>query len=245
MLKAFVQRLVNRFGYKIEKLRQPIDAPIEVFDLLMYKLTREVPDFFFVQIGANDGVTHDPIREYVLQHHWRGLLVEPQPQVFQRLLHNYRDEKQLRFEEAAIADQDGPVKFFVADGPAATSNNLTVFSSLKKDILARCLPPAEASASAAARMKEINVPALSVQGLLAKHHITKIDLLQIDTQGYDCEIVRQFLAFSVRPTVIHFEHYHTGVDDLHACYQSLAAGGYRLSTMEIDTVAYRQGPLAG
>jgi FkbM family methyltransferase len=239
MLKAFIQRLFNRLGYKIEKLRRPVDAPIEVFDLLMYKLAREVPDFFFVQIGANDGVTHDPIRAYVTQHHWRGLLVEPQPQVFQRLLENYREEKQLLFEQAAIADKDGTVKFFVAEELPASTNNLTVFSSLKKDVLARCLPAG--GASAVPKMKAIDVPALSVQSLLARHHITKIDLLQIDTQGYDCEIVRQFLSSPWRPTVIHFEHYHTGLDDLHACYLSLAAEGYRLATMEIDTVAYRPG----
>ena len=41
---------------------------------------------------------------------------------------------------------------------------------------------------------EVEVPALSVQTLLAKHRITKIDLLLTDVQGYDPEVVEQFLA---------------------------------------------------
>lgn len=53
-LRVFVQRFVNKFGYKIEKLRHPISAPIDVFDLVVHKLVTTVPDFFFVQIGAND-----------------------------------------------------------------------------------------------------------------------------------------------------------------------------------------------
>ena len=89
-------------------------------------------------------------------------------------------------------------------------------------------------------MKEIEVPGLSVQSLLGKHDITKIDLLQIDTQGFDCQIVKQFLSSPVRPTVINFEHYHTGPDDLQTCYRLLVDNGYRLAPLEIDTVAYRE-----
>ena len=51
------------------------------------------PEFFFVQIGANDGrslggtpgVTDDPIFEYVHTYRWSGLLVEPIPYLFDRL----------------------------------------------------------------------------------------------------------------------------------------------------------------
>ena len=141
MFKLFLQRLANRLGYKVEKLRQTVTAPIDVFDLLMYKLAATVPDLFFVQIGANDGITDDPIRKYVTRYHWRGLLVEPQAEVFQRLLYNYRDEKQMIFEQAVVADTDGVAKFFVAAQPAAAGKSLTVFSSLDKATLARCLPP--------------------------------------------------------------------------------------------------------
>jgi FkbM family methyltransferase len=240
-LKVLVQRFANKLGYKIEKVRHPISAPIDVFALVIHKLATTVPDFFFVQIGANDGITHDPIREYVLKYHWRGLLVEPQPRVFPLLLENYKEEKQLAFEEAVIADKDGVARFFIADENLAPANNLTVFSSLKKDVLARCLPPGANKRSAAApAMREVEVKALSVQGLLDKHHITKIDLLQIDTQGFDCEIVKQFLSTPLRPTVIHFEHYHTAEDDLQKCLRLLVDNGYRFSSQEIDTVAYRE-----
>lgn len=40
-----------------------------------YSLNR--PDFFFVQIGANDGRLDDPLRDSILRHNWRGVLVEP------------------------------------------------------------------------------------------------------------------------------------------------------------------------
>ena len=59
-LKAFVQRCVKAFGYRIEKLKDTVKAPIDVLDLLLTKLSAERPDFFFVQIGANNGLTMIP-----------------------------------------------------------------------------------------------------------------------------------------------------------------------------------------
>ena len=99
--------LVKVFGYRIEKLRDTVKAPIDVLDLLLTKVSAERSDFFFVQIGANNGLTDDPLRQFVTKYHWHGCLVEPQPQVFQQLLKNYAQEKQLAFENSAIADRDG------------------------------------------------------------------------------------------------------------------------------------------
>jgi FkbM family methyltransferase len=239
-LQALVQRFVNKLGYKIEKLRPPISAPLDVFDLVVHKLVTTVPDFFFGQIGANDGITRDPVRKYVLKYRWRGLLVEPQPKVFPLLQQNYQDEKQLVFEQAAVAEKDGVARFFVADENLAPERNLTVFSSLNKDVLARCLArelPPGASRQAAA-MRGVEVKALSVQGLLDKHRITRIDLLMTDTQGHDCPIVKQFLSSKVRPTAIHFEHLHTPEDELQTCLRLLVDNGYRCARLEIDTLAY-------
>jgi FkbM family methyltransferase len=235
-LKAFAQRCVNRVGYRIEKLKETVEAPINVLDLLLTKLSAERPDFYFVQIGANDGLTDDPIRQYVTRYHWRGVLVEPQPQVFQALLKNYDQEKQLAFENAAVADNDGTVRLFVADHKDQNAN-LTVFSSLKKDALMRGLTNPKA-AGVQVTVKEVELPALSVRSLLAKHGVTKIDLLQTDVQGYDREIVEQFLGCGVKPTIIHFEHCHTARSALLTLYRKLVEQGYRFNEFEYDTVCY-------
>jgi FkbM family methyltransferase len=229
-LKAFVQRCVKVFGYRIEKLRDTVKAPIDVLDLLLTKVSAERSDFFFIQIGANNGLTDDPLRQFVTKYHWHGVLVEPQPQVFQKLLKNYEQEKQLAFENAAIADKDGTVRLFVADHRDETAN-LTVFVSLKKEALIRGLDNPKA-VGVQVQVQEVEVPALSVQTLLAKHRITKIDLLLTDVQGYDSEMVEQFLACGVKPTIIQFEHCHTARPALDALYRKLVKYGYRFNELE-------------
>lgn len=43
----------------------------------------------FIQIGANDGLRNDPVREFIIRDRWQGILVEPLPAVFAMLQHNY------------------------------------------------------------------------------------------------------------------------------------------------------------
>jgi FkbM family methyltransferase len=172
----------------------------------------------------------------VTKYHWHGVLVEPQPQVFQQLLKNYEVEKQLAFEYAAIADKDGTARLFVADHQDETAD-LTVFASLKMDALIRGLDNPKA-AGVQVQVHEVEVPALSVQTLLAKHRITKIDLLLTDVQGYDGEVVEQVLACGVKPTIIHFEHCHTARPALDALYGRLHEHGYRFEELEIDVLCY-------
>jgi hypothetical protein len=58
---------------------------------------------FFVQIGSNDGSRGDPLYAAVRRHgHWRGILVEPVPFVFERLKNNYDNDPRLIFENVAI-----------------------------------------------------------------------------------------------------------------------------------------------
>ncbi len=181
-------------------------------------------------------MTDDPLRQFVTKYHWHGVLVEPQPQVFQHLLKNYELEKQLAFENAAIADKDGTAQLFVADHQDETAD-LTVFASLKKEALIRGLDNPKA-VGVQVQVQEVEVPALSVQTLLAKHRITKIDLLLTDVQGYDCEVVEQVLACGVKPTIIHFEYCHTARPALDALYRKLVEHGYRFNELEIDALCY-------
>ena len=45
---------------------------------------------FFMNIGANDGLAGDPLREFIVTKGWNGILVEPVDYVFQRLVKAYR-----------------------------------------------------------------------------------------------------------------------------------------------------------
>jgi FkbM family methyltransferase len=235
--KDLIQRYLSFFGYQIVALKEPVQAPINLLELLLRTVRAERADFCFVQVGANDGVKDDPLRRFVSKYRWRGVLVEPQPQVFEKLVKNYEAEKQLVFENVAIDDADGTARLFVADSKDESAN-LTVFASLKKDALHRGLKDAlrRGLTGQETGAREIEVQALSVRSLLRKHNIKSLDLLLTDVQGYDCEVVNQFLDCGVKPTIVHFEHCHTDRSVLSKLYRRLVSEGYRLIELDVDTL---------
>ena len=232
-LKGGLQRLANRLGYRIErKIDIGDDASIDVFDLVVHRLIADRPDLFFLQIGAHDGKDDDPLRQYVTRHHWRGILVEPQPDMFARLTENYRSEPQLAFEQAAIANFDGKMTLYRPSGQAGGGAD-TCRATFNRDLLLK-------QVGYNVPIDEISVPAITISSLLAKHGVQRIDLLQIDTEGFDFEIIKMALAANVKPTVVHFEHLLLSDADRQQCYADLARQGYRLSRNGINTIAYLQ-----
>lgn len=70
-------------------------------------------NFHFLQIGGNDGFIKDPIFKFVKKYPWKGIIVEPQKEVFNgNLKKTYRFEKKVILENLAIADKTGPKKLW-------------------------------------------------------------------------------------------------------------------------------------
>ena len=228
-IKILLQRLLTLAGFRVERIIKPAQ-PIDVFELAVQKIALERGEsFFFVQVGANDGIGNDPIRKFIERHHWRGLLVEPQPKVFERLKVNYSHENQLVLVNAAIARESGSSKLYTV----STDGIETGLASFDRRLLLNQLP-------VGTEIAELTVPAMTLHDLLTAYAVKSIDLLQIDAEGYDYEVIKMLDFGAVRPSVIHYEHRHLSNDDRIACERLLNGHGYRLHVSGIDTTAIIQ-----
>src|SRR5579864_2855167 len=52
---------------------------LEFDDVVCRRMFEVGREFTFIQVGAFDGVSTDPLRKYIQTCGWRGVLVEPQP----------------------------------------------------------------------------------------------------------------------------------------------------------------------
>ena len=53
------------------------------------------------------------LREFILKYHWKGVLIEPQPDVFERLKANYAGlNDALSFENVAISRDPAPIPMY-------------------------------------------------------------------------------------------------------------------------------------
>jgi FkbM family methyltransferase len=239
-VKRLLQRALNRFGYEVRGVRPQAKAPLlnvlslVVEDYLRRKADRgENGDFFFVQIGANNGILVDPMRPFILKYHWRGVLVEPNPAAFAQLVENYRGEPQLVFENTAIAEHDGTTPFYTPKPRPGLAVDLSPASSFDRAAVARI------SRHYGTEVEELTVPALTVRSLLAKHGIRSLDLVQVDAEGFDDRVVAMFAQSGVLPPIFHFETGSLTPDRVRGCLDLLGDLGYHVVTIGLDTVAYR------
>ena len=183
-----------------------------------------------MQIGAHNGVNDDPIHEFVVRYHLSGVLVEPQPLVFLELKKNYAAEPQLIFENAAISQNDGEAKMYYAK--AENGEPTSFLTTFRREVL-------ESRVGRGAKIEEINVAARTFQTLFARHFIRRVDLLQIDAEGFDCEILKLFDFRAYSPMIVRFEHINVNRRELKEAVTMLANLGYQLHRDTIDLVAIR------
>jgi FkbM family methyltransferase len=225
--KGLLQSFAARYNYQIERKYDFGKYRLDVLELLVEQSKPDDPDFFFLQIGAHDGQTLDPINQMIRRYGWRGILLEPQPDVFRQLTENYRGNDRLIFENAALAISDGQMPFWTIPGQ-------TILGSLDKQVLYR-------SGFKDNQISEAKVAAISAATLLAKHHVSRVDLLQADTEGFDFEVIKMILAAQIRPKIINYEHINLSTADRDACVNLLGGLGYKLlrsGAYGLDTVAF-------
>lgn len=199
------------------------------------------PEAVVVEVGANDGEQHDPLRSHILAGGWRGVLVEPVPYVFERLRRNYAAVPGIALENAAIAEHDGTVPFFhLRDaGPeerATLPDWYDGVGSLRRATLASHGPQVPDLAD---RIVERDVPALRFDTLCDRHGIDRPDLVVIDTEGHDWAIIRSIDLATRGPRLLIYEHFHLAPDERAACRRHVEAAGYETLEEGFDTICLR------
>ena len=189
---------------------------------------------FFVQVGANDGVLDDPIRDLVVQHALPGLLIEPLPDLFETLKKTYADSTGLLFENVAIDKQLGSTTIHRIKNAAHVPEHWHGMASFSREHLIKEGAPAEL-------IEACEVRTITMRSLLDQHSIQQIDLLQVDTEGYDHEIVKSVFDAGRMPSIINYEHCHLIPAVRNATKLMLVERGYRFLEIGKDTLAIHDG----
>ncbi|MEB3242654.1 MAG: FkbM family methyltransferase [Cyanobacteriota bacterium] len=237
-LQRSFQAQLRNMGIEVRKAPAHFE-PIPVFKLAVEALmSKRGAVLHFVQIGANDGMFGDPLRPYILSKGWRGVLVEPQPNVYEKLKANYAGyDHQLEFENLAISDQPSLTLYLPPLKPAGESTIYvdSVVSS-KAEVISRQIGISEA------QLRQVTVPAMTLDALFAKHGITELDLLQIDVEGYDWPVLQTLSLHRIKPILIQLETGHMPRQQLSAMAAHLNAEGYLVyyGGLQGDALAMRK-----
>lgn len=241
MLGSFLRNILNSKGYSVQWLPQsllsdeaarvPISLEFFAGHLMLFQ-----PKPVFVEIGANDGVSNDPVFPFVERFGWTGIMVEPLPLPYAKLSHNYRAFPQVHLVNAAIGATDGETTLYKIKEQAGEYANASQFASFDRKLVASQTAYVK---NAADKIEEIQVPCFTLETLLRNYPVGPVDVLITDVEGYDGQILRMIDFRKMRPALIQFEHANMNKAEREATAHLLVQQGYRLFSDQLDTIAYR------
>ncbi|MFG0288056.1 MAG: FkbM family methyltransferase [Rhodopirellula sp. JB044] len=185
----------------------------------------------FLQIGAFDGNQNDDLKHVLNRFPVKGILVEPQPNVYQRLQALHGDNHDLTLVNAAIDKVCGVRPFYMLDG-----GDLECASFDRNHLIKHGVDPKQIYSQ--------EVPCKTVHQVLEDAGLDSVDLLQIDAEGYDYEIIKTINFERLTPAMLRFEYRHLSSADIDECLEMLSRYGYRFIVEELDLIAIRANAVA-
>jgi len=224
-----------------------------LFGAAIAALLQSTSDPFFLQIGGFDGVSFDPLRPQIVKHRLRGLIVEPIPQNYEKLAALYRGSETVMTANYAVAEAD-ETRSIWRFKPQAVERGLLAphfagISSFVMDellseqgMVGRSAADAQTKQALKLLVEPVPVRCRTMDSLLREFGVDWVDILQIDTEGYDLRILQMFDFDRFRPAVVHYEHQHLTQDQRRTAAGLLHAKGYHFYFGVNNTLAVLPTP---
>lgn len=198
----------------------------------------------FIQIGTNDG--NDEFNAIVRQNNPSTIiLVEPNPSLKEKILENYKDINNVQIEIAAITTEKGDVELHI---PIGDENGISENGIEYSDQHFTLIP----MDTWGEKFITIKSKGITISDLFEKYNIKKVDYLQIDTEGYDYEIIKSIPFEKVDILSIKYENWpfdeiffkrygsdskKYGKNGMYIVEEFLKSKGFTINNIGQDTIA--------
>jgi FkbM family methyltransferase len=168
---------------------------------LNYKINHE---FVFVQIGANDGISFDFLYDFVTKRNSKGIVVEPIKSYFDELVTNYKAYKNIIPINKAVHPYEKKITLYKID-PIAIEK----YPDWVKGIAsANPTHHLKTSINSEDILEEI-VGADDLMSIIYNNlKFCDIDYFQVDTEGFDFDVIMMIDFDIFRPKIIKYERVH-------------------------------------
>ena len=222
----------------------------------LYALTNLRETLNIVQVGANDGAINDPLYGFVRAnaHRTRVILCEPKAYLVPELERAYAFHGARFIFNGAVGP--GPTltlyrirrehweEFSVryARGWPAYRAPTGVTSAHRDHVLDWVRKHYRGPRRPDEVIEEVSVECLDMAGLLHRAGLfDRVDVLQIDAEGFDDEVIRASDLPRLRPLVVNFEYRNLPAGRAADLRALLARAGYVFSPHGMDGLAIRSG----
>jgi hypothetical protein len=239
-MKKIIKYLLAKAGYSMHCIRHIPDSLLnpnhvrnfnfeDAANILMHQKGSKL---VFLQIGVYDGLYGDPLRKFILQYGWGGVMVEPQHKCAAGLRDLYSTNKDIQVLQAAVDIEPGERILYTIEESEATDwkGGLASFSRETITKHEKFFP------GISSKILEQKVPCLTPAMVLEKIPGGYLDILQIDTEGADGMIISLFPFERICPAIVHFEIKHLSKSEQEKSFARLIGYGYKLSKPVDDDI---------
>lgn len=135
----------------------------------------------FLDIGAHDGISFSNTYFFEKDKKWTGVCIEPNPEIFKKLQSN----RNCILENCCISSDESEVTFRKVNGPGNMLSGILDFFDAKH--IARI---ENWISSSGGSYEDIAIKCKTIESILLKYDITKIDYCSIDTEGAELQIIK-------------------------------------------------------
>lgn len=251
-LKQNLKDTIEWLGFKITRLRlsPELSLPdgnwIDPQKIVEYEILKYGKTFRMLQIGSNDGLTSDPVVDLLKKYTFEAILIEPQKAPFQSLLALHEDRPLTRLLNCAVGKVDGLEKFYSVKPDKLSlfpGIGSTHFGFLKDKLIFQLASVRPDLRNFENFLAISEVPTRNVQSVLEEFEFHTLNFLQIDTEGYDAEIIYSLDLEVVSPHIINFEHTYLSSPERETLYRYLEDKGFSVvfhGNSSGDSTAYKR-----
>ncbi len=227
-IKHRLGNFINALGWDLRPVHKIPQCTADLIGvgLCLLRTQQSSRPIRIIQVGAFDGVLADPLRKHLQSPDVQAVLLEPQPSPYAKLVALYSEQPNIRPMRLAIAETDGTLKMWSSNLELGEPTSSSVHGHNKR------------FGVSSTAVKSFDVPCVTVPTLLAQIGWDALDFLQVDVEGADWRVVRQFLNLSQPPRLINFEFLHLSPEERRESSALLQSKGYQIVDGPYDRFAF-------
>lgn len=190
-------------------------------------------NFNFVQVGANDGVSFDSLYEIVVNRKSSGLVMEPIKEYFDVLVLNYKEFENIIKKNKAVHPTEKEFPIYKVKKEAYDK-----YPDWARGIASFNPSHHEALNIETSDIFEVLVKCDHLMNIINENVENKeIDYFQVDTEGFDYEVIKMIDFKIIKPKILKFERVNLSVEDINLVNNLLKKQDYYIFKEDNDVVA--------
>ena len=246
----FLKKLIGLIGYKlIDKDSAKVERSVEKYLIkvedFLFPLIKEKKIKKVIQVGANDGKSDDFLFKFLNQD-IDAILIEPIDDAFKKLEENCKSFNKVKCLNKAVDFTNGEKTIYTPDldfkdyyKKKYNDSNvgwLNVLSSFDKNHLIK-------HGIKRNHITSKKISCITFQQIIEDFNYQDFDLLIVDTEGYDCNLVNNFMdKIDLKPLIV-FEWIHAKKFEIIDLLDKMKKKNYHFLKIGRDLICYQKNQI--